>query len=261
MKLVVALHDVTPFHLPRLVRAEALFRELGIAKATYLFVPAYHGQEPADRDPAFVAWCRAERPFRIDWQLHGYYHREDPNAAAQGGSLSDRLKRRFLTAGEGEFLALDAAEQRQRLERGREIFRRCLEREPEGFVAPAWLFNAALAPTLRELGFRLTEDFRRVVAIDRGRDVASPVVTWATRTWLRKYGSLATAPLVARFAAGAPVLRVAVHPFDLDHAVTVKSIRRVLGGLLAARTQALCGELDFGDARPELSPSEAEALV
>ena len=40
--LLLSLHDVTPRHLVRLVRAEALFRELGVTHATYLVVPRYH---------------------------------------------------------------------------------------------------------------------------------------------------------------------------------------------------------------------------
>jgi predicted deacetylase len=246
-KVVVSLHDATPFHLERMRRAEAVYRDLGIAKIAYLFVPEYHGGYPAAGDPAFRAWCREERPFRVDWHLHGYHHLEAPAPAAAGGA-GDFLKRRLLTAGEGEFLALDAEAQRKKLEAGRAAFRACLDREPEGFVAPAWLFNPALPGLLREMGFRFTEDQRRMYRVDTGARLDSPVITWATRTWLRKYGSLAVCPLLLRLWSRVPVLRVAMHPFDFDHPATVASIRTVLAAALKGREQAFASDLDFGPA-------------
>jgi predicted deacetylase len=245
LRLVISLHDVTPFHLERVRKAEAVFRDLGLAKLTYLFVPEYHGGYAAAADAGFRAWCRQERPFAVDWHLHGYHHLEDAETAGPGGT-ADFLKRRLLTAGEGEFLALDAATQRKKLEAGMESFRSCLAADPLGFVAPAWLFNAALPPTLKSLGFRFTEDQRRMYRVDTGAQLHSPVITWATRTWLRKYGSLAVCPLLARLWAKAPVLRVAMHPFDFDHAGTVANIRGVLRRATAGRSQAFAADLDFG---------------
>ena len=43
MKLLVSLHDVAPFHLERIRKAEALFARLGVPKVQYLFVPDFHG--------------------------------------------------------------------------------------------------------------------------------------------------------------------------------------------------------------------------
>lgn len=247
-RLVISLHDATPFHLDRMRRAEAVFRDLGVAKIAYLLVPEYHGGYPCAESPEFISWCREVRPFQVDWHLHGYHHLEAPEASGAGGAPpngGDAFKRKFLTAGEGEFLALDAATQRQKLEKGREVFRKCLGADPEGFVAPAWLFNAALLPTLKEMGFGNTEDHRRMYQVQTGKSVASPVITWATRTVLRKYGSLVVCPTLARLWSREPVLRVAMHPFDFDHPATVANIRSVLGRVIRERDQALCAELDF----------------
>jgi uncharacterized protein len=249
MKLVISLHDATPFHLERMRRAEAVFRDLGVAKIAYLLVPEYHGGYPCADSPEFIAWCLEPRPFRVDWHLHGYHHLESPGAGGKAGAAggSNAFKRKFLTAGEGEFLALDAASQRMKLEMGREVFRKCLGADPEGFVAPAWLFNAALRPALREMGFRNTEDHRRMYQVQTGLSIASPVITWATRTVLRKYGSLVVCPALARlwYWSREPVLRVAMHPFDFDHPATVASIRSVLGREIKRREQVSAAELDF----------------
>jgi predicted deacetylase len=255
LRLLISLHDATPFHLDRLRKAEALFRELGLAKVAYLFVPEYHGGYPSAGDPGFTAWCRESRPFAVEWFLHGYRHLEAgpadaagraPGAAAPGGSaLSAAWKRRLLTAGEGEFLALDEPTQRARLASGLDSFRRCLGSDPAGFIAPAWLFNDKLIPLLKEFGLPYTEDHRRIYRTATGAAVASPVITWATRTLIRKYGSLAVCPLLARLWSAQPFLRVAMHPFDFDHPRTVGNIRKVLLRLLDGREQAFPGELDF----------------
>jgi predicted deacetylase len=255
-RLIISLHDVTPFHLERIRRAEALYRDLGLRKVAYLFVPEYHGGHRSAGNTAFSDFCGEKRPFDVQWQLHGYRHLEAPDPALDGppdpgepasrGGTGDALKRGLLTAGEGEFLALPPSAQRARLDRGLEDFRSCLGFDPEHFVAPAWLFNASLRPLLAARGIRFTEDQRRLHRTDRDARLDSPVITWATRTFLRKYGSLVVCPLLARLFYSAPYLRVAMHPFDFDHPVTVRNIRAVLERLIPGRQQAYPSELDFG---------------
>jgi uncharacterized protein len=246
LSLLICLHDVTPFHMDRLEKAESLFRELGLEKVTYLLIPHYHGRHLSSECPPFINWCRAERAFRIQWHLHGFYHLEAvPVGNAARLSPGDRWKRKYLTAGEGEFLSLAPAQMRDKLHSGRDIFRRCLQMEPRGFVAPAWLFNAGLLPVLKALGIRYTEDHHRLYDLDSGGSLPSPVITWATRTLIRKYGSVLGCPVQARLWANAPVLRVAMHPFDFDHATTLASIRGVLGRLLKGRAQVFCSELKY----------------
>lgn len=245
-KLLISLHDITPFHLPRIRKAEALFRELGLGKVTYLFVPEYHGSYPSGGSPEFIGWCREPRPFQVEWHLHGYHHLESREPAVPGGT-SDALKRRFLTGGEGEFLALDPAAQGRLLDAGLESFRLCLQADPPGFVAPAWLFNSGLQPLLRERGIRFTEDHRHLYHTHPSARLSSPVITWATRTFLRKYGSLVVCPMLARLFASAPFLRVAMHPFDFDHPSTIRSIRSVLEYLMPGRVQSFSSDLEFPD--------------
>jgi predicted deacetylase len=248
MKLLVSLHDVTPYHLPRLRRAEALFGAIGIRKLAYLLVPQFHGSYPSDKDPDFIAWCREPRPFEAEWQLHGFLHLEPPHSGRGAARpWTDAIKRRLLTGGEGEFLALDSSAQRSRLTAGRGVFRCCLGRDPETFVAPAWLFNRSTLPLLREMGFRYTESHRRVYSLQTGESLRSPVITWATRSRLRKVASLLAGPLLTRLWEEEPVLRVAVHPFDFESRRTIASIEYVLGHLVERRDQVFCGDLGFAE--------------
>jgi uncharacterized protein len=242
--VLVALHDVSPFHLPRLRRAEALFSELGVERATYLFIPDYHRGNPAADSPEFLAWCRAVRPHAVEWLLHGYYHLQDLGDDGPIGLL-DRMRMKLLTGGEGEFFPLSPPDQRHRIARGMTIFETCLGQRPTGFVAPAFLYRPQLLPLLADCGLKYTEDHRHVIRLDPLRRRRSPVLTWATRTWARKHGSILAAPFLLRQWADEHVLRVAVHPFDFDHSETIASIRSVLGRALTNRRQILPADVDF----------------
>src|SRR5262245_65319963 len=153
--LLVSLHDVAPFHLDRMARAEALFTRLGVPHVCYLYVPRFHRGPDAADDPRFVEWCATRRSFSVQWFLHGYYHDDDARRATLGWRA--RLARRLLTS-EAEFLALPDGEADVRLRAGLASLRRAVGVVPDGFVAPGWLWRPELAALLAERGFRYTED-------------------------------------------------------------------------------------------------------
>lgn len=257
-QVMISLHDVAPNHLRRLRQAEALFERFEVERVAYLLVPQFHGAHTAHRDADFVGFCRARRSFAVDWLLHGYYHLERPGAPdlsqetspsgqsevnPQGTSAetvpkagwSEAFQRRFLTGGEGEFLALDEGEARRRIFAGKAVFEQCLGFAPEGFIAPAWLHAPGLFSWLRDWGFAYTEDHGHVHLLQDQKRLPSPVVTWATRTWLRRKGSLWVCPALEIQSRRAPLLRLALHPHDFDFPETVASISTVLGRVLRRR--------------------------
>jgi predicted deacetylase len=226
MTLLLSLHDVTPGHAGRLGRADGFFEELGVSRVTYLLVPRYHRAWAVEADAGFQTWCRAARRFSVRWCLHGFLHQEFPRV--REASVRNWAKRRLLTAGEGEFLALRRTGIAARLDRGARAFAHCLGEQPTGFVAPAWLFNADLAPALRARGFRWTEDHRHMHDLSEGRALEAPVITWASRTPLRRRGSVWLAGRLLRRWHKQPILRLAVHPFDFDYPDIVESIARTI---------------------------------
>jgi predicted deacetylase len=171
--LLVSLHDVTPAHAARLARAEQLLSALGVREVAYLYVPDFHGRAPAHDDPAFAAWCRAARPFRVQWLLHGYYHLERREAGGSPSTPATWFARTFLTDGEGEFLSVCGRELQDRLASGIASLTATVGSAPEGFVPPAWLSNADLIPALERLGVRFTEDHFHLVDLRARRTVAA----------------------------------------------------------------------------------------
>jgi len=251
LNLFVAMHDVTPFHRERLDRAETLLARWGVKKILYLLIPNYHGAHRADQDPEFQKWCRAPRSFEVQWFLHGYFHLvadetasvERIESIAGGHGISGGRRVGSAVADEGEFHRLSAALDRDRLQQGSQVFRRCLGFAPAGFVAPKWMGNPPLAAALAGGGFEWTEDDRGVCHLASGRRFHSPVITWATRSWWRKQTSLWGCPLLSSLWRRAPQLRVAMHPFDFDHPAVVDSIARVVERALKTRRQAFYPEL------------------
>lgn len=232
MQLLVSLHDVTPAHAGRLDQAERLLTDLGVSRVAYFLVPNFHGHHPIADDAAFQSWCARARPFDVDWVLHGYYHHE--GAAPRPAGAGAWLKRRTMTGGEGEFLALGAEAQRERLRHGLATLRACGVRT-NAFVPPAWLSNDALPGALLATGLTYTESHWHVIDVRRGTRRLAPAISWATRTTLRRVGSRVVCPLLATLASPLAAVRVAIHPHDLDHAKTRAQISRVIRHLLRTR--------------------------
>jgi hypothetical protein len=148
--------------------------------------------------------------------------------------LKARLLARWATDREGEFLRLEAEAAEAKLTRGREVLAEALAVEPKGFVAPAWMLGEAARQAVVEAGFSYTEDHLYLDDLERGRRHTSPVISWASRSWARRMGSLGWARVVTPILERTALARVAVHPGDLGFTRLVASIRWTLGRLLAA---------------------------
>jgi predicted deacetylase len=228
-KILVSLHDVTPYHLPRLQKAEQILTQWGVPKISYLFIPDYH-RENHRLDKVilstFKQWTGENRAFAVQWLLHGYYHLETSNGSH-----------------EGEFLTLAPPGIRTRIREGKTAFTGFFNCSPGVFVAPAWLFNKHLFPILKDHQFRITEDHSFIYWLHKDIKISAPVITWATRTPLRKYISQIGCPILNRWWSGKNLVRIALHPFDFDFPATVKSIEKVIKDALNKREAILYSEL------------------
>lgn len=225
-RLLVSIHDVTPAlddgvrHLWALCRAAALTPAL-------LVVPDWHGAWPIEKHAAFMSWVRARVDDGAEIVLHGERHDESGSPR----TWRDTLRAVGRTAHEGEFLTLDADAARARIERG---LQRLADHglSAAGFIPPAWLARESTHTVVRELGLGFSEDAGSVrVNPPQGertrqapRRLAAPALRWSGRTTMRAWGSVAMAEVRWRRLQHAPLLRLALHPQDLQHAVTARSV-------------------------------------
>ena len=226
--LLVTIHDVAPPLMKRVERLWALCAERRVAPGL-LVVPDWHGGVPIEGDPACVAWVRARAAEGAEVFLHGERH--DEVGSPRGWRDSVRALGR--TNREGEFLTLGYDAARTRIDRGLARLR-ALGLAPIGFVPPAWLARPDTHRAVRDAGLAVSEDDGVVYAFRANRTLPSPVVRWSSRGAFRAYGSLLQADLRWRFQRGAEVVRIALHPADLDHPATAASVGRELDRWLAA---------------------------
>ena len=221
---LLALHDVSPRHAGACRQILSFLKARGLPPATLLVVPNFHGKWPLEDHPEFLTELSGWATEGHELALHGLVHIEERPI---GGGFSAAFQRRFLTGGEGEFLALSASEIRSRLETGLAAWERTGLPRPRGFVPPAWLYNEHLDPELARLGFAWTESHTDL-RVPGGATLASPVISWASRDPLRRLGSQVVCPSLARLWKGRARLRIAIHPHDFDWPVLVRSIASVL---------------------------------
>ncbi|MSP92036.1 MAG: DUF2334 domain-containing protein [Myxococcales bacterium] len=231
---LISLHDVTPAHAPLVFEALGHLRRLGVDALTLLVVPDFHGHAPLDAEPAFCRRLQAELGPRDELQLHGYTHLADAPHGWRG---------RWLTAGEGEFLDLDGAAARERLQRGLAMMERAFGVRPSGFVAPAWLDNAAVRSAALDLGLNTCEDHFAVYDLAARRKEVCPALSFASRSVPRHLGSLAYAAVAAPVLARRRVVRLAVHPLDYGKPSLIEAIARVVRRWRATHRPASTREL------------------
>jgi uncharacterized protein len=195
-----------------------------------LVVPNHWGDAPIMPGSAFATRLRGWADAGVEMFLHGYHHRDE----ARHEASADRLRARFMTAGEGEFLGLSRDEAAERISAGRVLIEDVIGRRIDGFVAPAWLYGDGARQALRDAAIPLAEDHFRVWSPASGRQLATgPVITWASRTRMRLASSLAAAALLRH--APREVLRVGVHPPDVRHPALVQSIDKTLKTVVRKR--------------------------
>ncbi len=184
-----------------------------------LVVPDWHGQWPLEADPAFVDWIRSRAAEGAELFLHGERH--DEVGSPRG--WRDSWRAWGKTAREGEFLTLDEGAAYARIARG--VARlRALGLAPIGFVPPAWLARAGCERAVAAAGLRFSEDDRSILLHARGERLPCPAVRWSGRTALRARGSAVVAAGRWMLQRGAAHVRLALHPADLDHPVTARSL-------------------------------------
>ncbi len=211
--LIVSFHDVTPLTY----KAYAVFAEslaaMGILSLTWLVVPLWHGRVLLTPQSPCAHWLRTRQAHGDTMILHGLTHRK--TGRPLGESFKNFIIRRVYTARESEFLHLREDILRRKIRLGKAI----LEGAgigPTGFIAPGWIFPPDRHGILKEMGFLLTETYGHIHGVQTNRSVRAPVITASSRTMWRTLLSRAVVPALGRLYGDAAVVRVAIHPADLE---------------------------------------------
>lgn len=221
--LLASIHDVSPRFESEADRLFDILRRHVGEQVALLVVPNHWGDAPLVPGSAFATRLRSWADRGSEIFLHGFFHRDDAKHARK----SDRVRARFMTAGEGEFMGLTRDEAIGRIAAGRGLIEDVIGRPIDGFIAPAWLYGAGTMQALAHCAVPIAEDHMRVWSPATGRQLArGPVITWASRSRLRLISSLAAAAAVRNVPLR--VLRVGVHPPDSRHPVILQSIEATL---------------------------------
>jgi len=236
--LLASIHDVSPrfeSDVDRLL--DLVFPHVGTTLAM-LVVPNHWSEAPIIPGSAFAGRLRAWADQGVEMFLHGFTHRDDSHHLGAG----QRLRARFMTASEGEFLGLGREDAMQRIVGGRSLIEDVIGRGIDGFIAPAWLYGPGAIEALRACAIPIAEDHFRVWSPATGNQLASgPVITWASRTRVRLASSLIAAAALRN--APLEVLRIGVHPPDVHHRTLVNSIGSTFASAAARRRPARYSDL------------------
>lgn len=229
-QVLVSIHDVTPAHAERIQKICDLFAEAGVTRYALLVVPNFHGAWPLDNHAAFAADLRRRQDAGVEVFLHGLRHDE----VGLRRSLGQALIGAGRTNREAEFLSLSPAQAAVRIDRGLEIVRSC-GLAPMGFVPPGWLFGKDTVRIIRQRNLPITEGIVAISHLNSGRRLIAPALGWDTRTrWLSR-ACARLAALRCRMERRRQVVRLAVHPQDVDDPVAGPSLRNTLWRLLETR--------------------------
>jgi hypothetical protein len=221
--LLASIHDVSPRFESEVDRLRELLGAHVGARLALLVVPNHWGDAPIVPGSPFATRLRNWAEEGMEILLHGYFHRDETPHRTAGS----RLRARFATAGEGEFLGLSREHAARRIAEGRSVIEDVIGRPVDGFVAPAWLYSKGALEALEDCAMPLAEDHFRVWSPATGEQLArGPVITWASRTRLRLASSLAAAAAVRRIPM--QIMRIGVHPPDCRHPALLRSIEKTL---------------------------------
>ena len=221
---IVSLHDVTPAFQDEIRTGLHLVEKWGLPSPALLVVPSYHNGWDIGRDRSFVRLLDEARARGSEIVLHGLNHLAPRRVKERPTKLKERLKTRFLTAGEGEFQYLSRQEAQRRIIIGRETVENALGVQTAGFIPPAWLLGEEAGQAVRGARFEFCEDHLFIHHLRRDRRLFAPAVSFTARSRTRALSSIAWAHGMRLALHGRHPVRLALHPVDFRFPRLVKAI-------------------------------------
>jgi uncharacterized protein len=222
--LVVSLHDVSPLTRARCEKILLDLSKLGVHQISLLAIPNHHGRAPIRENSSFQSWLTRQVETGHEPVLHGYLHRRQKRTA---DSWFSKLTTEIYTAGEGEFFDLSFDSAAKLLGDGLADLA-FLPRKVTGFVAPAWLLSEAAEKAVRSAGFMYTTRVSCIRIFEPLSEIKSRSLVWSTRAKWRVSASVYWNKVLAIAKSSAPVLRVSIHPGDVEQRGVWEQIRKII---------------------------------
>lgn len=236
--LVVSLHDVAPATRPQSVRIIDELARLGVRCSSLLVVPNYHHRGSSFADREFVNWLRQLEAAGHEIVMHGYYH---IRPSSDREKMRDRFITRVYTNREGEFYDLPYDEAHRRISQAREEFRDA-GLKPHGFIAPAWLLSAEAERAACDCEIEYTTRLRSVRDLRHARTYPAHSIVYSVRSKMRRDVSCVWNAALFRRCNFLPLLRISIHPPDIDHPRVWKQITRFVRAAASERNATIYGD-------------------
>ncbi|MEI6349831.1 MAG: polysaccharide deacetylase family protein [Verrucomicrobiota bacterium] len=229
--LVVSVHDVSPLTRSATERILEELNALGVECCSLLVIPDHHRQGHYLDDPDFCQWLRCRVAKGDEVVIHGYCHRRDRRAEE---SFKEKITTRIYTAGEGEFFDIAGADALRIVSEARQEFRK-IGIIPHGFIAPAWLLSEGGEQALRALGISYTTRLSGIYDFEHARIYTSQSLVWSVRSAWRRLASRCWNAHLFRKLQKSPLMRIGIHPPDIEHPAIWQQITALTRQALAER--------------------------
>jgi predicted deacetylase len=197
---------------------------------TLLVVPHWHRIKQPESHDFFSALERLQSQ-GCELALHGYTHLDEGPPPRH---LLARFQRQVVTRSEGEFAGLGLEAARARLQAGIDWFGQ--RGWPlAGFVAPAWMMSGPAFGALSEFKFLYATRYREMVLLPDYLALHSPALVYTARNTVGDALVRAAVGLLAARLVEAPLVRLALHPADAHHPVTLQHAQKLIAALLRER--------------------------
>jgi len=229
--LVVSIHDVSPLTFEASSAILSKLEALGVKHCSLLVIPNHHLRGHFLKDKIFCDWLVSQGHAGHEIVIHGYTHQRERR---QAESLLQKMMTRTYTADEGEFYDIEEIRARELLAKAREDFA-AIGFHPPGFIAPAWLLSDAGEQALRKAEIAYTTRLRNVLHLASGARHDTMSMVYSVRTAWRRVASLAWNASLFRRLKSNPLLRISIHPPDLDHDAIWRQINKYIALALEDR--------------------------
>lgn len=218
--LIVSIHDVSPRNFQTVQTMLNDLYETGVEHTSLLVIPNHHHLAPILEAPEFIQTLNEWQNHGHEIVLHGYYHLRPP---ADTDSGIKKLIASSYTSNEGEFLDLSYDQAHEKLSSGLADFAQ-VGWKPTGFIAPAWLFSEPAEQAARDLGFLYTTRLTEIKNLQTNTSIRTQSLVYSTRAKWRVTCSLAWNAWLKNKLKHHPVVRLGIHPPDIDHPEVWKQI-------------------------------------